>query len=269
MSATVRTTTCRNCGTDLHGRFCATCGQEDQPLDPTLGDVLGEAAREISSLDGRIARSVRRLFLSPGFLTLEHFRGRRVAWVSPVRLYLIFSVAYFGLVAFTGTSPLDLNMQITASGGQEDAQALKELHFTSEEELRRAANLALITWIPRAMFVLVPLFGWMVSRVRRASGHKYPHHLIFALHMFAAFFGIQAIAVALGYVTGSARVTAVLGVASLVYSVGYLVLALRNVYGGTIARAIGHAAILLVFYWVATVAAAAAIVFPALFLGRS
>jgi hypothetical protein len=69
-------TVCHNCGAVLRGRFCADCGQQNRPLDPTLGEVVGEVAREISDLDGRIARSVRHLFFSPGFLTTEHFRGR-------------------------------------------------------------------------------------------------------------------------------------------------------------------------------------------------
>jgi phospholipase/lecithinase/hemolysin len=49
-------TACRNCGAPLQGRFCASCGQEDQPLDPSIGEVVGEMAREISDLDGRIPR---------------------------------------------------------------------------------------------------------------------------------------------------------------------------------------------------------------------
>ena len=92
----------------------ADCGQEDRPLDPSVGEVVREVAQEVTDLDGRIVRSVRRLFLSPGFLTLEHFAGRRVAWVSPVRLYLIFSVCYFAIVAVTGEPPLEVNLGFTS-----------------------------------------------------------------------------------------------------------------------------------------------------------
>jgi dolichol kinase len=267
-NAVIESTTCRNCGAVLHGPFCATCGQEDRPLDPTLSEVAGEVAREISSLDGRILRSVRRLFFSPGFLTIEHFRGRRVAWVSPVRLYLVFSVAYFAIASFTGSSPLDVNLRLTGSTSEENTEALRRLHFSSEEEMQRSINQALTTWIPRAMFVLVPVFGWLVSRVRRRSGHRYPHHVIFALHVFGAFFGAQVLAVALGYAAGSDRVAAAAGVASLLYAVTYMVLAMRKVYGGTIARAVAHTMVVLLFYWLATAAVAAAIVVPVLFLAR-
>ena len=36
------------------------------------------------------------------------------------------------------------------------------------------------------MFVLVPLFAALVMLRRRSSGHTYPQHLYFALHVHAA-----------------------------------------------------------------------------------
>lgn len=256
---------CYNCGALLHGRFCANCGQENQPLDPSVGDVVREVAREVSALDGRIVGSVRRLFLSPGFLTLEHFQGRRAAWVSPVRLYLIFSVCYFALVALTGDSPLELNINFTSDDGEQNTRAIQELGYASEEEIDRAASEALTTWIPRAMFVLVPLFGWLVFVARRRSGRKYPHHLIFACHVFAAFFGVQSIAVAVGYLSGSTVVKSVLGIGSFLYAMVYMILAMKVVYGGTSARALAHTILVLAFYWVATIVVAGAIIAPLLF----
>ena len=137
---------CHNCGALLPGRFCANCGQEDRPLDPSVGEVVREVATELSTLDGRIVRSVRRLFLSPGFLTLEHFEGRRAPWVSPVRLYLISSVCYFALMAFTGDSPLNFNVRFTDPDSNENIEAIQQLGFSSEEEVERAVNQRLATW---------------------------------------------------------------------------------------------------------------------------
>jgi hypothetical protein len=259
---------CHNCGAVLQGRFCAVCGQEDRPLDPDLGDVVSEVAREISALDGRVLRSVRHLFLSPGFLTTEHFQGRRVAWVSPVRLYLIVSVCYFAIASFTGASPLDARLRFTGSNHAETTQAIQQLGFATEEEVQQALNRALRTWVPRAMFVLVPVFGWLVSRVRRRSGRGYPHHVIFALHLFAMFFGAQSIAAAAGYLARNTTVAALLGAGSLLYAAVYMILAIRAVYGGTIARAAAHAAIVLFFYWLATVVVSLAIVLPVFFGDR-
>ena len=266
MSTTVvESVACRNCGALLQGRFCAICGQEDRPLDPSIREVLGEVAREISTLDGRILRSVRRLFLSPGFLTTEHFEGRRVAWVSPVRLYLIFSVCYFAITSFTGALPLNVNFGFKGDNDEETRQAIQKLGFSTEEEMQRVINQTLAAWTPRAMFLLVPVFAWLVSRARRRSGRKYPHHVIFACHVFAVWFGAQSVAAAAGYLAGNTTVAFSFGVGSLLYAFIYMVLALRAVYGGTLRRALAHTVVVLALYWVATTVVTVAIILPVLF----
>ena len=122
-----------------------------------------------------------------------------------------------------------------------------------------------MTWTPRAMFVLLPLFAWLVSIVRRKSGRKYPQHVIYACHVFAVLFGIQSAAVAAGYLTRTTTVRVGLGLISLLYSLFYVVFALKAVYGGTILRAVGDTAIVVTLYWVATIMVAAAISVPVLF----
>src|SRR4029453_14213072 len=93
---------CHNCGVRLTGPFCAACGQKALPLSVTVHDFFHEFTHEMLHVDGRIWQTVQRLILSPGFLTREYLQGRRARWISPIRLYLIFSVAFFGLSALTG-----------------------------------------------------------------------------------------------------------------------------------------------------------------------
>jgi len=49
--------------------------------------------------DSRMIRTLRALLLKPGFLTTEFARGRRADYVSPVRLYLVISVAFFAMLS--------------------------------------------------------------------------------------------------------------------------------------------------------------------------
>jgi hypothetical protein len=107
--------------------------------------------------------------------------------------------------------------------------------------------------MPRAMFALVPLFGWFVFRLRRRSGHRYPHFLIFALHVHAAWFGMQAIVLGAGALAKNQTVWVAVAFVSVLYGVAYVVLALRAVYGGTWPRTIRDTAIVMALYW-ATVA---------------
>jgi hypothetical protein len=254
---------CHNCGAELHGHFCAQCGQEALPLNPRLTDVFHEFARELLDMDGRVFRSVRKLFLAPGFLTREQFEGRRAPWLSPVRLYLIFSVAYFALMSIGGPG-LDVRIDVS---NPDEVQGLRERGFQSEAEVRQAVSDGLATWMPRVMFVLVPLFAALVHLARRRSGYTYPQHLLFALHAHAAWFGAGAVIALIGFaLPGSMGDEA--GRSILVVAWGiYLVKAFRAAYGGTTRRAILHTHFVMVTYGIAIVLASVAIVLP-IVLGR-
>jgi hypothetical protein len=249
---------CHNCGATLHGRFCAVCGQEDRPLDPTVTEVAREVAQELSAVDGRIARSLRRLFFSPGFLTKEHLAGRRVAWISPVRLYLFLSVAYFAASSLlpqiggsTSSFAIDTNPETRVE--------LRKLGFANAAAMERAVQEAQAVWMPRAMFGLVPLFGWFVFRLRRHSGRRYPHFLVFSLHVHAAWFGVQAIALGTGTLARHRAVWVVVAFVSVLYGVGYVALAFQAVYGGRWRRAIRDTLIVMALYWAAVATTGASI----------
>jgi hypothetical protein len=86
---------CPNCDNPLTDAFCAHCGQKVKPLNPTMRELAGDVLGEVTDVDNRFFRTVRCLFTRPGFLSREHAAGRRASYVSPVRLYLVFSIAFF------------------------------------------------------------------------------------------------------------------------------------------------------------------------------
>jgi len=90
---------CLNCGSHLSGVFCAECGQRDIPPYPDVRELVVDAFAEFSGWDGRLATTLRALVQRPGWLTHEFLEGRRVRYISPVRLYLLASVVYFLVAA--------------------------------------------------------------------------------------------------------------------------------------------------------------------------
>jgi hypothetical protein len=265
MTHVAESTTCYNCKTPLTGLFCAACGQKAQSLNPSAHDLLHDITHEMLHVDGRIFRSVQRLLFSPGFLTREQFEGRRARWISPLRLYLIFSVIYFGVTAFGGGA---VRVGVTGGTDRETAQELQKLGFASEAEMQEAVAHARATWVPRAMFLLVPLFAWFVHLASRRTGRNYPQHLMFALHVHAAWFGAGAIA-DLAAKTRVPVIGAVFGPISVVYGSAYLVLAFRRAYAIPTRTALLRAAIVGVAYFIVTVLAVMAILLPVIFWHRA
>ena len=134
------TTVCRNCGAALVGVYCADCGQKAGPPNPSFRHLWHDLSEELFHLDGKIVESVRLLLFKPGFLTREYVDGRRARYVTPLRLYLIFSVVYFGVLAIM---PADagrrssFNIEIKPSQNETAADVENELQkagFASQDE---------------------------------------------------------------------------------------------------------------------------------------
>jgi uncharacterized protein DUF3667 len=245
-------TSCTNCRATLGGPFCAQCGQKVAALNPSFGEFLHELFHEFLHFDGKIVQSVRQLLIAPGFLSREHFEGRRARYVSPIRLYLIFSVLYFAVAALAP----EAGFRVTWTPGPNDNPAEKPLR---EQAMREVIS----HWLPRTMFVLVPVFAGLVALSARRSGRNYPQHLYFALHVHAAWFFAGVVA-ALGRLAATPYLTPLIGALVTLYSVVYFPLALRRAYDAKPRSAILRAVVVGGTYAVIALATVLAIVFPAI-----
>jgi hypothetical protein len=255
-TSTVHLTVCPNCGAALEGPFCAQCGQKASPLNPSFGEFLHDLSHELAHVDGKIVQSARFLLTRPGFLSREHFEGRRVRYVAPIRLYLIFSLAYFAVTAFSPVSA----MRITFKPGPGDDPQYAEMRRL---ELQATANEVLTHWISRAMFVLVPVFAGLVALAARRSGRNYPQHLYVALHVHAAWFFAGSAVSAARIANLPPLTSAVSGLAGL-YGVVYFVLAFRRAYDASLAGSIWRVAAVGMTYTFVVLVTLVAMIFPVL-----
>lgn len=89
---------CENCGAPLQGEHCHVCGQPTKGLVRHFSSILGDFFDTVFNIDSRVLRTVGPLLIRPGFLSLEYFAGRRVRYVTPMRLFLFLSlVAFFAV----------------------------------------------------------------------------------------------------------------------------------------------------------------------------
>ena len=242
----------------MYGEFCARCGQRVSVVDPTARELAHDAVQELVNLDGKIVGTLRLLFTRPGHLTLEHLRGRRARYVTPIRLYLTCSVLYFLIAAVADpvekvvAENRERGVRFTATGGGGAAPAEPDADSVArilEAQGAKRGGFARTVFaqaarvqrdrlgfartmrdaIPKVFFVFVPLFAWIVSLVHRRRAN-YPAHLYFALHTFAFGFATAAI----GEVVGLApRMSFIAGWTLMALWAWYGVRALREVYGGT------------------------------------
>jgi len=108
---------CGNCGKPLLGPYCYACGQPVRGLVRHFSSIAGDFVDTVLNWDARLPRTLWPLLVRPAHLTREYFAGRRVRYVSPVRLFVTLAIVTFfvaQLMLSFGDEPVHL-------GGNRDA----------------------------------------------------------------------------------------------------------------------------------------------------
>jgi hypothetical protein len=197
MESAATLTTCTNCGAGSADVYCARCG-ERQPGQHDLGvsHFAHDVVHELAHVDSKLFTTLRDLIGKPGFLTQEHFRGRKSRYIPPLRLFLILFALQF--LAFTVYRPAAM-YSVASLEKFDKAGALTKLierralklHLTREELEHRLDE----RWHKNySLLQLLNILG--VALVLKLLHHRryLAEHLVFAAH-FLAFSYIVALVV--------------------------------------------------------------------------
>ena len=91
---------CLNCNTEVQGRFCQVCGQENLEPKETVWHFITHFFYDITHFDGKFFSTVKHLIAKPGFLSKEYIAGKRVSYLHPIRMY-VFTSAFFFIIFFS------------------------------------------------------------------------------------------------------------------------------------------------------------------------
>jgi hypothetical protein len=239
---------CHNCGAAVSYHFCALCGQETRLHVPSAGEFIHEFVGHYVALEGRLWKTLALLLFKPGLLTAEYIAGRRVRYVEPLRVYLSLSILFFALLKVIGPPVADFSEGTPAKPaamvqmdgpvdssvgvvGLPPSLAAKIGAFAakSETERNRLLTNGFFTYVPYAMFCLMPLFAFYLKLLYLGTGRRYGEHLLFALHANAFAFAMFGILILASYLNW--------GLASfllVMWLLLYLPKAMRRVYGGSL-----------------------------------
>jgi hypothetical protein len=265
---------CLNCGAALAGPFCAECGQRVLPPHPDVRELVGDAVAEFSGWDGKFAQTVRLLVTKPGGLTRQWLDGRRAHFISPLRLYLTASLVYFLAAAAAPNLPPGPNV-IEAGGvrigiwngpartgsaarASQDVRAAQRGALTDDERRKALASIdsapalirpilkramddpiglraSMLSAMPKVLFGLLPIFAGIVALFYRRR--HYPEHLYFAIHL-SAFIFVALTLSELSKMTHVVALPVIGGAVAKIWIVAYSTLALRKVYGNSLAMTV-------------------------------
>ena len=217
---------CANCDAELLGRFCSVCGQREEPRVPTIGSVGSEFTNEVFVVESKLWRSFYLLLFKPGQLTTAYLSGKRQMYMSPIRLYLLFSIATFAYFALLNSqdelgieiqnAPVVELSQEPSDQGEEVNSLVDDFDFESrffsdevnlqiEQKIKsaigsiqhdvEAGNRQAVVGkffkpLPKALFLFLPIVALLFKILYLGSGKYYVEHLIYVLHNHAFLFAM-------------------------------------------------------------------------------
>ena len=170
------------------GAFCAGCGQKTPaPDDYSLRTFIRTLFGYLTNYDGRLLRTVRKLFLSPGQLTRDHFEGRRAHHLDPLRIFVLTNLLAWFIVPHTtmfGFSLVAARKLVLLPALWEHLLELRAglSHVTIDVFAQRIDKIAssensltVLCMVPLLALGLVPLVG---------RGYRFMQHFVFTAHFY-------------------------------------------------------------------------------------
>ncbi|MBU3672391.1 MAG: DUF3667 domain-containing protein [Sinobacteraceae bacterium] len=247
---------CLNCEAALQGPYCALCGQKHDPHRPSIGHFIEETAESLSHADSRLWVTLWKLLSKPGLLAVEFFDGKRARYLPPIRLYLVVSVVFFLLLGVGESEPVvaadpdamvngvSLTHPNTDRVAVENACAKLQYNGPFQQQISprlqagcrktltaggTTLGAAFLRNLPKAMFVLLPLFAVAMLLFYLWPRRLYAEHLVYLICNHTAIFLVGVLVQFADLVLPA--VSGPLTLASLLYIVWYCWRGMRVFYG--------------------------------------
>ncbi|MCL9805558.1 DUF3667 domain-containing protein [Flavobacterium amniphilum] len=217
--------TCLNCHHVVENRFCPNCGQENKETKESFHYLFFHTVEDLVHYDSGFWKTIKYLLFYPAKLTNEYIKGRRKMFVPPVKLYIFISFITFFILSILSSVnshqevPITANktqQQITKDGKIRVAEAPKNTinidttNFSSgleenngeagkwlNDKFRNVAKHAkdkdfvkkfyktLFSTIPKALFIFMPLFAFVLWLFHNKKKWYYFDSGIFTIHYFS------------------------------------------------------------------------------------
>lgn len=213
--------TCENCNYVVSERFCGHCGQENVVLDKSFIHLFKHFFEDITHYDNAFWKTIKLLFLKPGFLPNEYLNGKRMSYLPPVRLYIFASfITFFILSLLPSEQQEKSNNQTTNKFKIEDSSIEFEkekngkkldsiqkfgnknekindeknwflrkfdskLDEIPEEEFNEKFLEAFLHNIPKGIFFYMPIFSLILWLFQNKKKWYYFDHAIFTIYYFS------------------------------------------------------------------------------------
>lgn len=255
---------CLNCDTELTGRYCHNCGQENVEQKEPIGRVFLNLIEGLTFFNSKFFKTLIPFIVKPGLLTKEYNNGKRASFLSPIKMYFFLSFLYF-LLYFTFGTNLGNTVDITIgkdvvtdsskiSKQQKDSIYNKIAEARSKEysnwfssKIRKLEmeaiekddnstleimNRSFLSNIPKVVFFVMPFFALVLKLFYRKN--YYIEHLVHSLHIHSFAFLVLILSLSLKITIGIKG--GGMGVISTLITIIYFTISLYKVHHQKISK---------------------------------
>ena len=217
--------TCLNCNHVVEKRFCPNCGQENTQTKESFHYLFTHTIEDLVHYDSGFWKTIKYLLFYPAKLSTEYLSGKRKTYVAPVKLYIFISFVTFFLLTIMNSGEKQNEVPITKINNKEKGKNENNIRFTEDKKngiqvdttgfktelgkdgsqvgkwldtkFRNIAKHAkdkdfgkkftktLFNTIPKALFIYMPLFAFVLWLFHNKKKWYYFDNGIFTIHYFS------------------------------------------------------------------------------------
>ncbi|RMF58066.1 MAG: DUF3667 domain-containing protein [Calditrichaeota bacterium] len=192
---------CLNCDAILEGMYCKNCGQKAKTERLSFRRIFADFIDAFFSMESVALRTVSALCLRPGRVAREYVEGKRIAYLSPFRYFLL-------AVAINIASSLFLGRP-----------AVNPVHHSAENTAWSQNLMSLQISLVCGLFML--LLAFVLLKLHKKAGYNLAENYVLLLYVLGqtilVMVGVQMVAAGLGNMLEGSREGLASGLVFTVY----------------------------------------------------
>lgn len=165
--------TCINCGAAIYTNYCPHCGQERNVKRFEVKTIFHDVTHGIFHWESSILKTLKSLFIKPGFFIKDYLEGKRKSFVKPFSFFLFFQSVYV-LIFHWMASKYFAYMNFTVTSSSQSVKIEEIQHLISK-------NVNYLNFGLPLFFALV-----LMLFLKKRTGINYAEALVFSFYSFAA-----------------------------------------------------------------------------------
>ncbi|PQB03469.1 DUF3667 domain-containing protein [Aureitalea marina] len=85
---------CKNCGEEVEGRYCRSCGQRSSVGRVTFRETFQDLADALFTVSAPLWVTIKKLVVNPGGMLRDYLAGRRKTYYKPVSFFVLMTLIF-------------------------------------------------------------------------------------------------------------------------------------------------------------------------------